>query len=257
MIRIYVIILINLFLTSCIDLITEEEYYESIHLKQTGWLDFYENTISENIQLGENITFQVWFSGQELSGLEAPCILNINDDTWSLAIYRNPNVNNRISIYINQELINELEIDNIDLNNGDNFYLLSVIIDEQDLSIYLNDSLILQDTVDNNNNPTMIVGAQKINNSISNLWYGYIDEVRLWDTALADSIINFHNEYKYKVSSSYDDDYLDQLIGLWDFRINTIGDSPSNTFQDINEHDTYTIIYNLGITSSELSTNGR
>ena len=257
MIKKNIIILINLLFISCIDLIIKEEYYESIHLKETGWLDFYENTASENIQLGENITFQVWFSGQELSTLEAPCILNINDDTWNLAIYRNPNISNCITIYINQELISELEIDNIDLDNENNFYLLSVVLNEQDMNIYLNESLIFQDTVDNNNNPTMIVGAQKINNSISNLWYGYIDEVRLWDIALADSIINFHNEYKYKVSSSYDDYYLDELIGLWDFKVNTIGDSPSNTFQDVNEYDTYTIIYNLGTISSELSTNGR
>ena len=56
MIRAGLIILMNLLFISCIDLITEEEYYESIHLKETGWLDFYENTASENIQLGENIT---------------------------------------------------------------------------------------------------------------------------------------------------------------------------------------------------------
>ena len=257
MIRVYIIILINFLLTSCIELINEEEYYESIYLQQTGWLEFYENNVDQNIQLEENFTFQIWFSGKKIPGLEAPCILNINDDTWNLSIYKNPNVSNRITIYLNQELISELEIENIDLDNENNFYLLSIIIDEQNINIYLNTNLICQNTINNINNPTMIVGAQKINNSISNLWYGYIDEVRLWDIALADSIINFHNEYKYKVSSSYDDYYLDELIGLWDFRINTIGDSPSNTFQDVNEHDTYTIIYNLGTISSELSTNGR
>ena len=257
MIRVYIIILINFLLTSCIELINEEEYYESIYLQQTGWLEFYENNVDQNIQLEENFTFQIWFSGKKIPGLEAPCILNINDDTWNLSIYKNPNVSNRITIYLNQELISELEIENIDLDNENNFYLLSIIIDEQNINIYLNTNLICQNTINNINNPTMIVGAQKINNSISNLWYGYIDEVRLWDIALADSIINFHNEYKYKVSSSYDDYYLDELIGLWDFRINTIGDSPSNTFQDVNEHDTYTIIYNLGTISSELSKNGR
>ena len=257
MIRVCLILLINLFFISCIDLITEEEYYESIHLKQTGWLDFYENSVEENIQLEENFTFQIWFSGQELSGLEAPCILTINDETWNLSIYRNPSISNLITIYINEELISEIEIENIDLDNENNFYLLSAVIDEQNILIYFNDSLIFQDTTNETINPTMIVGAQKINNSISNLWYGYIDEIRLWDEALADSVINFHNQYKYKVSSSYDDDYLDALIGLWDFKINTIGDSPSNTFQDVNEHNTYTIIYNLGTTSSELSTNGR
>tara|TARA_B110001454_G_C12697462_1_gene425100 strand:- start:230 stop:1003 length:774 start_codon:yes stop_codon:yes gene_type:complete len=257
MIRIYSIILINLFFISCIDLITEEEYYESIHLKQTGWLEFYENTVEENIQLEQNFTFQVWFSGQALSELNAPCILTINDEQWDLSIYRNPNVNNLLMIYLNQELTAEIEIENVDLDNENNFYLLSVVIDNQTISIYFNESQVFQDTINDSNNPTMIVGAYKMDNAISNLWYGYIDEVRLWNESLTASIINFHNEYKYKVSSSYDDEYLDALIGLWDFRVNTIGDSPNNTFQDINEHNTYTIIYNLGSTSSELSTNGR
>jgi len=257
MIRVYIIILINFLLTSCIELINEEEYYESIYLQQTGWLEFYENNVDQNIQLEENFTFQIWFSGKKIPGSEAPCILNINDDTWNLAIYKNPNVRNRITIYLNQELISELEIENIDLDNENNFYLLSVVIDEQNITIYLNDSLICQNTINNINSPTIIVGAQKFNNSISNLWYGYIDEMRLWDSALADSVINFHNEYKYKVSSSYDDDYLDTLIGLWDFKINTIGESQGNTFKDINEYDIYTIIYTIGTTSSELSKNGR
>jgi len=257
MIRIYLIILINLFFISCIDLITEEEYYESIHLKQTGWLEFYGNSIEENIQLEQNFTFQVWFSGQELSGLDAPCILTINDEQWNLSVYRNPNVNNLLMIYLNQEFATEIEIENIDLDNKNNFYLLSAVIDGQTISIYFNESEVFQDTINESSDPKIIIGAHKMNNLISNLWYGYIDEVRIWNESLTASIIDFHNDYKYKVSSSYDDEYLDALIGLWDFRVNTIGNSPSNTFQDVNEHNTYTIIYNLGSASSELSINGR
>ena len=255
--NIYLIFLFNLLFISCIDLISEEEYYESVHLKQAGWLEFYENSENQNIQLEQDFTFQVWFSGQKLSELDAPCILTINDQECNFSIYRNPNVNNLLMIYLNQELLSEVEVENIDLDNENNFYLLSAIINNQTLSIYFNESKIFQDTIPNINDPSIIVGANKIDNSVTNLWYGYIDEIRLWNEALEDSIINFHNQYKYKISSSYTDEYLDALIGLWDFKVNTMGDSPSNTFQDINDNNTYTIIYNSGLSSSELSKNGR
>ena len=255
--KINIFIFINLLFVSCIDLITEEEYYESIHLKQSGWLEFYQNNIGENIQLEDNFSFQIWFSGQELIELNAPCLLTINDEQWSLNIFRNPNINNLISIYLNQELSEEIEIENIDLDNENNFYLLSLTIENQLLTIYFNESQIFQNAINNINAPKLIVGANNSNDSLSNLWYGYIDEIRLWNQSLPDSIINFHNQYKHKVSSSYTDEYLENLIGLWDFRINTEGEDPSNIFQDINNNNTFSIIYNLGLSSSELSENGR
>ena len=49
--KINIFIFINLLFVSCIDLITEEKYYESIYLKQSGWLEFYQNNIGENIIL--------------------------------------------------------------------------------------------------------------------------------------------------------------------------------------------------------------
>ena len=66
MIRIYAIILIHLFLTSCIDLITEEEYYESIHLKQTGWLDFYENDYLHTVYNDYPIKKQYLFANNSI-----------------------------------------------------------------------------------------------------------------------------------------------------------------------------------------------
>ena len=255
--KINIIIFITLFFISCIDLITEEEYYESIYLKQSGWLEFYQDNVGEDIQIADNFSFQIWFSGQELIEFDAPCLLTIDDDEWSLNLYRNPNINNLISIYLNQELSGEIEIENINLDDESNFYLLSVIIDNQLLTIYFNEFQIYQNTINNVNTPKIVVGANSIDDSLSNLWYGYIDEVRLWNQSLPDSIINFHNEYKYKVSSSYNDEYLENLIGLWDFRVNTEGENPSNIFQDINNYNTFSIIYNLGVASSELSKNGR
>ena len=52
-------------------------------------------------------------------------------------------------------------------------------------------------------------------------WHGCIDEIRLWNIALADSIIEYHNDYPYKLSFESENEpyagYLGQLSGLWRF----------------------------------------
>ena len=47
-------ILINFFLVSCIDIITEEEFYESVHIEGSGWFEFYENGEFENSIFSES-----------------------------------------------------------------------------------------------------------------------------------------------------------------------------------------------------------
>ena len=96
-------------------------------------------------------------------------------------------------------------------------------------------------------------------NNVTNLWYGYIDEIRLWNTPLTQDVICFHYQYPHKVSSSYNEEYLEYLIGLWNFKINIVGeDDPSYIFKDINDHEMYTALYtsNTG-QQNELSTIGR
>ena len=101
------------------------------------------------------------------------------------------------------------------------------------------------------------VGAIINNDNPENLWYGYIDEIRIWNIALHDTIINFHNQYPTKISSSYNDNYLESLNGLWDFKISVSEGNISNIFQDINDNLSYTIIYTLESMSNELSKIGR
>lgn len=257
MIKILYIVLINLCLISCIDLITEEEFYESIHLQKSGWLEFYESTINQTIPLLDYFTFQVWFSSNSSPDLDAPCILNIKNTSWDLAIYKNPNSTNLLMIYINQELMNEVEIDNVDLNNPNNFHLITVVINETTIMIYFDEIQIFETDILPDLNSELIVGAKKTNETITNLWNGYIDEIRLWQDTLQSEIITFHNQYPHKISASYDDEYLNHLIGLWDFKINTMDEAPSNKLQDVNNNDNYTIIYTLESMINEFSINGR
>ena len=117
------------------------------------------------------------------------------------------------------ELSNLSESINFD---KENFYLLTAIINNTNTSIYLNDVMLLDNIQLTPDNSEIIIGSYlDLNENPNNLWYGYIDEVRLWDMALNSDIINFHNQYPDKVSSSYDDTYLDSLNGVWDFKIST------------------------------------
>ncbi len=334
--NILIILVINFFLVSCIDMIksSDEDFYESIHMQGGGWLEFYQNSEIELLELNDDFTFQIWFSGQEETGNDAPCIMSLKGNQSNIAIYRNPNINNIIMIYDNEQLIQEVELETLDLSYNQNFYLISIIKIQNQITIYINDTAIKElETVENNiwdwidlnndnlyddgefesfideqngiwdqgetfidanendiydqaeefidgnntydlgeefedigvplviiNDETMkpIIGAIiNNNNNPENLWYGYIDEVRLWDIALHDTTINFHNQYPTKLSSSYNDHYLLALNGLWDFRINTSEDNINNIFQDVNDNLIYTIIYTLESMINNLSDIGR
>ena len=133
-----------------------------------------------------------------------------------------------------------------DFYNGDGCYTFEVEIVNELGDTYTDTSSNIEFFWDSNEN-----------NNPDNLWYGYIDEIRLWDIALHDSIINFHNQYPTKVSKEYNSDYLPSLNGLWTFRINISENNINNIFQDINDYLNYTIIYTLEGMSNELSEIGR
>jgi len=261
--KLYVIILIHLFFYACIEIIIDEKFYESVHLKRSGWFEFYEDNQNEKLQFetNSNSSIQIWFSGQEQSWEIAPCILNIEGENNNLSIYRTLNTHNQIAIYLNDELLETIELELIDFDDETNFYLLSSVLENGQITLYFNNLALLEDPIEwGPSHYSYQVGTSfDENNYVTNLWYGYIDEIRLWYTPLTQEIIEFHYEYPDKVSSSYNEESLEYLIGLWDFKINTLGeDDPSYIFQDINEHEIYTILYtaNTG-TQNELSTNGR
>ena len=182
--------------------------------------------------------------------------MNLNSDSDNLTLYKSPSIENNLMIYFNN-IFQEAEIDGLNLNNQTEFHLLSVIQDSASVKIYIDDILIF------NQDTTIIIdhitvgGVLNPNNQVSHLWFGYIDEMRLWNTALTPEVITLHNEYPYKVSSSYEDEYLNNLMGLWEFKINTTGETPSNIWQDINNHDFYSILYTLESMSNEFSMIGR
>ena len=146
--NIFIILIIHLFFLSCIDIIksSDEAFYESVHVQGGGWFKFYENEAQDALlELTNDFTLQIWFSGQEEADDEAACIALLKGDISDIAIYRNPNVNNIIMIYENGLLIKEFELENMNLSEKNNFYLLSIIREENEMTVYMNDSIITND----------------------------------------------------------------------------------------------------------------
>jgi len=94
--------------------------------------------------------------------------------------------------------------------------------------------------------------ANKERTILENFWYGYIDEIRLWNTILADSTISFQYAHPNKLGDYYQYSYYDSLIGLWRFN----WDKPLSTIEDESDFDNDGTIYTLNGFSIELSEKG-
>jgi len=244
-----------LLLFSCIDLMIQEEKINSLYFTGGSWIEFAK---IDSMKLESNdFTLQFWVSGGEVDTNEAPAIFSIIDSTdeITLAILRDANQDNSITTIINSTVRKE-EYSWLDWSDPDNFYLISLLFsDSKGLKIYINDSNIINsesliDVVGNKLNVGAIVNKDRT--ILENFWYGYIDEVRLWNTLLADSTILFQYAHPEKLGDYYRYSYYDSLIGLWRFN----WDKPLYTIEDESDFNNDGIIYTLKGYSVELSEKG-
>jgi len=244
-----------LLLFSCIDLMIQEEKINSLYFTGGSWIEFAK---IDSMKLESNdFTLQFWVSGGEVDTNEAPAIFSIIDSTdeITLAILRDANQDNSITTIINSTVRKE-EYSWLDWSDPDNFYLISLLFsDSKGLKIYINDSNIINsesliDVVGNKLNVGAIVNKDRT--ILENFWYGYIDEVRLWNTLLADSTILFQYAHPEKLGDYYRYSYYDSLIGLWRFN----WDIPLYTIEDESDFNNDGIIYTLNGYSVELSEKG-
>jgi len=244
-----------LFLFSCIDLMIQEEKINSLYFKGGSWIEFGK---LDSMKLESNdFTLQFWVSGGEVDTNEAPAIFSIIDSTdrITLALLRDANQSNILTTIINSN-VTPSEFSWLDWSDPDNFYLISILFsDSKGLKIYINDSNIInsESLIDVGGN-MLNVGAivNKDRTILENFWYGYIDEVRLWNTLLADSTILFQYAYPEKLGDYYRYTYYDSLIGLWRFN----WDKPLSTIEDESDFDNDGTIYTLKGFSVELSEKG-
>ena len=244
-----------LFLFSCIDLIIQEEIYNSLYFSGGSWIEFAE---IDSMKLESNdFTIQFWVSGGDVDTNEAPAMFSLIDpyDNITLALLRDVNQKNSITTIINS-VIGKQEYSGLDWSDSDNFYLISILFsDSKGIKLYIDSTQIfssesLIDVVVNMLNIGAIVN--KTRTIRENFWYGYIDEVHLWNTRLADSTISFQSIHSEKLGDYYRYSYYDSLIGLWRFNLAT----PNTTIEDESDFNNDGIIYTLEGYSVELSEKG-
>ena len=244
-----------LFLFSCIDLMIQEEKINSLYFKGGSWIEFGK---LDSMKLESNdFTLQFWVSGGEVDTNEAPAIFSIIDSTdrITLALLRDANQSNILTTIIDSN-VTPSEFSWLDWSDPDNFYLISILFsDSKGIKLYIDSTQIfssesLIDVVGNMLNIGAIVN--KTRTIRENFWYGYIDEVRLWNTRLADSTISFQSIHSEKLGDYYRYSYYDSLIGLWRFNLAT----PNTTIEDESDFNNDGIIYTLEGYSVELSEKG-
>jgi len=247
-----------LLMLSCIDLITQKTVYNSLYFKGGSWIEF---AVMDSMKLESNdFTLQFWIAGGEIDTNEAPALFSLVDsqDSIKLALFRDKGQTNTITIVINSETLPPIEINGLDWSDSDNFYLISFLFsDTADIKIFLNDSPILpaKESRLNAGDSKLMIGAlvNEDRTILENFWYGYIDEVRLWNTLLADSTITFQYNHPKKLGDYYKYPYYDSLMGIWRFNL----EKPITTIEDDSGFNNDGIIYTISEKFSvELSKKG-
>ena len=261
-IQIYILVI---FFFACIDIITDDLIYNSLLFSGGSWIELEQlNKMKINDQ-SNNFSLQLLIAGNGENINEAPALFSITDENGKiiLSLLRDPNMNNKIITIVNSK-IGEINMDNLDFSNSDKFYLITLqFSNNNSVKAYIDStSYDLEGGEINFSSETLIIGAiaNQQRTILENFWHGYIDEIRLWNTHLADSTITFQsrNPHKlgdhYRYTNSYGEEipsYLDSLLGIW--RLNY--KDPQIVIEDeSNNNNGY--IYTLDGYSIELSEKG-
>ena len=253
-----------LLILSCIDLVTQKNQYNSLFFQGGSWIELAQ---IDSMKLESNdFTLQFWISGGEVDINESPALFSLIDSSnkITLALLRDPNQQNKITTVINSQF-SKHEMSELDWSDSENFYLISLLFsDSSNVKMYIDStSKDLEERINLGDEKLIISAmANKEHTILENFWYGYIDEVRLWNTLLVDSTIKFQSKHPNKLGENYRytdkngkeiDTYLDSLIGIW--RLNF--EEPHSVIEDDSRYNNDGIIYSISKEYSvELSEKG-
>lgn len=266
-----------LLLFSCTDLLINDNAYHSINLNGVSWVEINQGSNFNS----NNFTLQSWFSGSNENTDEAETVFSMLSSSGEIliGIFKNPTYQSRLDIWVDNQKVNTVEVSD-KLNNLDSFNLFTLkgSISELDptlisISLFINKTNIYNQstmlTTERLSNINFIIGA-KANTEhtyLDRFWHGCIDEIRLWNTSLADTLIEYHNDYPSKLSFESDSlayiNSLGHLSGLWRFytledAYSTVPNDACSTIERLyNDNpcstDAEAIIYTLGDYSVEFS----
>ena len=246
---------------SCTDMfINRDTHYDSLYFSGGAWIEVARMDSMRLSTDSNDFTIQFWVAGTEenVSSEDGPALFSLIDtqDKVKLALFRDGSDPTSITVIANDQ---QTKINTALLNwdDPDQFYLISILFSDNEdnpkIKGYINDS-----PFDENINASLDVSDTKLmlgikaNESGSireKFWYGYFDEIRLWNTLLADSTIQYHYEYPDKFGAYYRytedgekiETYLDSLIGIWRFNLS----EPTIIMEDGSEYGNDGTLYTI------------
>ena len=222
---------------SCIDMLTKETpHYNSLYFEGGSWIEMARIDNMRLDPLSNDFTLQFWVAGSDVYANEGPAFFSLIDPQGNvkLALFRDSGNPSKLTTIVNSMTIDR-ENTIFNWSNSDEFYLISILFsNSHGIRVFINDEPV--PFLDEPNNSVdvsdtkLMIGTQANANRypLENFWYGYFDEIRLWNSLLADSTIKFQYEHPDKFGEYYRytdidgekiDTYLDSLIGLWRFNL--------------------------------------
>lgn len=229
-------LLILLICSSCTDLILKDTTeYNSIQLNGNAWIHIINNSNDDNdISVMDNaFTLEFWFTGGNSGNSESACLVSIVDENGAIifGLFKDPLSPKALEVWVEDARLDSITL-NLDenLNSGSKFHHIAITSNEN-IQIYVDGTQVktfpdMRINIDEND---LVIGG-KVNRALStlgNFWTGNIDEMRLWSSVLSSTIINFHYNNPEKLSESYEDSFVADLIGLWRFQFEEGDTSPN------------------------------
>jgi len=209
------------------DLFMPKSTYNSIHLNGGAWVQIINRDDDENDinVLDDSFTLEFWITGQNIDTESAPAILTIRDSSGILefGIFRDLHRNNVIIVCTSDGCVETDEIDGLDWSDDEEFHYLAITSNQITLDVYLDGEGIISKLTsgfDIGSNDLFIgVNGNNYLTMLDNFWFGYLSEIRMWNTDLASSMISFHYVNPNKLTEQTESELLDNLKGLWRFNL--------------------------------------
>ena len=197
-------------------------FYQSMKIQSTDSTISYLEVDSLNTgYLTNGFTWEFWFQISDVTN-DAPCLLMVPDadNNNDLAIFIDPTTGKTVTLFYGNNQVTATSARN--LLDGE-FHSLALADDGSGrLTLFVDGSLRIAKSHTWHLNPTglnILIGGDWDPGGATpeNGWTGFIDEVRLWDTALADDELIFHGTHIEKLTEHFDAELLAHLKVLWRF----------------------------------------
>ncbi|MFC1619093.1 LamG-like jellyroll fold domain-containing protein [Candidatus Neomarinimicrobiota bacterium] len=173
-------------------------------------------------------SLEIWAAGERVPiGItESPTLFMVSDDQGDneIGIYRPYSDSIAIFIFIGGIYLGRYEVPGCDWHDPEVFTQIVLTYDGNVARVYGNGQELGANTMGVNLDISLshaLIGAdwdaQNDPSTLSNFWYGAIDEVRLWTKILPGSEMEFRYRNPDKLTKNYSPTGLNALIGLWRF----------------------------------------